>query len=81
MGDFQFADIQTMVGPADPVCLAGDHPPWYSVPNDPSRKWGRGPDNLLQLWNNTYWVVEAKSGASSKTIGIRDAAQLGQAVL
>lgn len=47
----------------------------------PEHEMGEGPDNLLHLWNNTYWVVEAKSGATSKAIGKRDAAQLGQGVL
>jgi hypothetical protein len=47
----------------------------------PEQEMGEGPDNLLLLGNNTYWVIEAKSGATSKAIGKRDAAQLGQAVL
>jgi hypothetical protein len=51
------------------------------LPQRPEHEMGEGPDNLLHLWNNTYWVVEAKSGATSKAIGKRDAAQLGQGVL
>lgn len=47
----------------------------------PEHEMGEGPDNLLQLGNNTYWIVEAKSGATSTAIGKRDAAQLGQAML
>jgi hypothetical protein len=47
----------------------------------PEHEMGEGPDNLLHLWNNAYWVIEAKSGSTSTAIGKRDAAQLGQAML
>lgn len=47
----------------------------------PEHEMGEGPDNLLLLGFNTYWVIEAKSGATSQAIGKRDAAQLGQAIL
>lgn len=47
----------------------------------PEHEMGEGPDNLLQIGDSNYWVIEAKSGATSKAIGKRDAAQLGQAVL
>ena len=40
-----------------------------------------GPDNLWALGGGHYWVVEAKSGATSPKIAKRDAGQLGQAVL
>lgn len=47
----------------------------------PEHQMGEGPDNLFHLHDDTYWVIEAKSGATSTAIGKRDAAQLGQSIL
>lgn len=41
---------------------------------------GSGPDNLWALGGNVFWVIEAKSGASSSAIGKRDLGQLGQSM-
>jgi Helicase C-terminal domain/DEAD/DEAH box helicase len=46
----------------------------------PEHEQGRGPDNLWALTDQSYWVVEAKSGATSKGIGKRDVAQLGHSM-
>lgn len=47
----------------------------------PELEIGHGPDNLWLLGGNRFWVIEAKSGASSKSIAKRDAGQLSQAML
>jgi replicative superfamily II helicase len=47
----------------------------------PEHELGRGPDNLWALGNGEYWVIEVKSGATSKGIGKRDLGQLGQSLL
>lgn len=46
----------------------------------PEHEMGSGPDNIWSLGSNSFWVIEAKSGATSKSIGKRDAGQLGQAI-
>jgi hypothetical protein len=46
----------------------------------PETELGNGPDNLWALEPDSFWVIEAKSGATSDAIGKRDAAQLGQAI-
>lgn len=46
----------------------------------PEHEMGSGPDNLWALGANKFWVIEAKSGATSKSIGKRDAGQLGQSL-
>ncbi|WP_223885828.1 helicase C-terminal domain-containing protein [Nocardia colli] len=47
----------------------------------PENEIGEGPDNLWSLGEGQYWVIEAKSGATSTKIGKRDAAQLAVAEL
>lgn len=42
----------------------------------PELELAKGPDNLWALGGGHYWVVEAKSGATSSKVGKRDAAQL-----
>ncbi|PXA68762.1 helicase C-terminal domain-containing protein [Cryobacterium arcticum] len=46
----------------------------------PERELGNGPDNLWAIESGRYWVIEAKSGATSEFVGKRDAAQLGAAL-
>lgn len=46
----------------------------------PEHDLGRGPDNLWALAENQYWVIEAKSGATSRGIGKRDLGQLAQSM-
>lgn len=46
----------------------------------PEHELGKGPDNLWALEPGKFWVIEAKSGATSTKIGKRDAGQLGQAI-
>lgn len=47
----------------------------------PEHTFGSGPDDLWIIDDNTYWVIEAKSGATSKGIGKRDMGQLGQSMV
>lgn len=47
----------------------------------PESELAKGPDNLWALGGGQFWVVEAKSGASSSKIGKRDAGQLAVAML
>ncbi len=47
----------------------------------PERQLGQGPDNLWALKGGHYWVIEAKSGATSEFIAKKDAAQLSQSML
>lgn len=47
----------------------------------PENDAGSGPDNLWALGDNTFWVIEAKSGAKSIAIGKRDVAQLAESLL
>lgn len=46
----------------------------------PEHTFGKGPDNLWALGEDKYWVIEAKSGATSKGIGKRDMGQLQQSM-
>jgi hypothetical protein len=46
----------------------------------PEQELGNGPDNLWAIESGRFWVIEAKSGATSEFIGKRDAAQLGAAL-
>lgn len=46
----------------------------------PERALGNGPDNLWAIEPGRFWVIEAKSGATSDFISKRDAGQLGQAL-
>lgn len=39
-----------------------------------------GPDNLWALGDNTFWVIEAKTGVRSEAIGKRDLGQLQQSM-
>jgi hypothetical protein len=47
----------------------------------PEHELAKGPDNLWALGDHHYWVIECKSGATSKKIGKTDAGQLGQSML
>lgn len=47
----------------------------------PERQLGEGPDNLWALAPGMYWVIEAKSGATSEFVAKKDVGQLGQAML
>ncbi|WP_258771875.1 DEAD/DEAH box helicase family protein [Brevibacterium aurantiacum] len=47
----------------------------------PEHDTGQGPDNLFALPGASFWVIEAKSGATSMGIGKRDLGQLGQSLL
>lgn len=47
----------------------------------PERQLGQGPDNLWALEPGRYWVVEAKTGATSSFVAKKDVAQLGQSML
>jgi hypothetical protein len=47
----------------------------------PEHSFGSGPDNIWALGEDQYWVIEAKSAATSKGIGKRDMGQLGQSML
>ncbi|MFI1241070.1 DEAD/DEAH box helicase family protein [Nocardia salmonicida] len=47
----------------------------------PELELAKGPDNLWALGGGRYWVIEAKSGATSAKIGKRDAAQLAASKL
>ena len=47
----------------------------------PERDFGTGPDNVWAVDPGTFWVIEAKSGATSDFISKRDAGQLGEALL
>jgi hypothetical protein len=46
----------------------------------PERELGNGPDNLWAISAGLFWVIEAKSGATSEFISKRDAGQLGQSL-
>lgn len=46
----------------------------------PEHTFGKGPDNLWALGSDKYWVIEAKSGATSPGIGKRDMGQLQQSM-
>ena len=46
----------------------------------PERELGNGPDNLWAIEPGRFWVIEAKSGATSEFISKRDAGQLGEAM-
>ena len=46
----------------------------------PERQLGYGPDNLWAIEPGRFWVIEAKSGATSEFISKRDAGQLGEAL-
>lgn len=47
----------------------------------PEQELNEGPDNLWALGPNSFWVIEAKSGAKTDFIAKRDAGQLGQSML
>lgn len=47
----------------------------------PEHEIGQGPDNLFALPDGQFWVIEAKTGATSVAIGKRDMGQLGQSLL
>lgn len=47
----------------------------------PERQLGQGPDNLWAIADGQYWVIEAKSGATSEFVSKRDAGQLSQSML
>jgi hypothetical protein len=47
----------------------------------PERQLGQGPDNLWALGAGRYWVMEAKSGATSDFVAKKDVAQLSQSML
>jgi hypothetical protein len=46
----------------------------------PERDFGIGPDNVWAVEAGAFWVIEAKSGATSDFISKRDAGQLGEAL-
>lgn len=46
----------------------------------PEHSFGKGPDNLWALGDDQYWVIEARSGATSTGIGKRDMGQLQQSM-
>jgi len=46
----------------------------------PERQLGYGPDNVWAIEPGRFWVIEAKSGATSDFISKRDAGQLGEAL-
>ncbi|WP_157487130.1 helicase C-terminal domain-containing protein [Leucobacter salsicius] len=47
----------------------------------PEHDTGSGPDNLWALGGNSFWVIEAKTGAKSAAIGKRDIGQLSTSML
>jgi hypothetical protein len=47
----------------------------------PERDFGTGPDNVWAVEPGVFWVIEAKSGATSEFISKRDAGQLDEALL
>jgi hypothetical protein len=47
----------------------------------PERQLGQGPDNLWALRDGHYWVIEAKSGATSEFVAKKDVGQLSQSML
>lgn len=47
----------------------------------PEHEIGQGPDVLWALGSLKYWVIEAKSGATTKFIGKRDSNQLSGSIL
>lgn len=47
----------------------------------PERQLGQGPDNLWALKDGHYWVIEAKSGATSDFVAKKDVGLLSQSML